>query len=82
MEQLRVVREAVPEAPLFAGSGVAEATLAEILCIADGVIVGSSLKRQGRLDQPVDPARASRFVEAAYAQSAEREEESKSASIP
>lgn len=82
MEQLRVVREAVPEAPLFAGSGVAEATLAEILCIADGVIVGSSLKRQGRLDQPVDPARASRFVEAAHAQSAEREEESKSESIP
>ncbi len=62
LARLRAVREAVPEAPLFAGSGVTAATLVETLAIADGVIVGSSLKRDGGIDQPVDPERARKFV--------------------
>jgi hypothetical protein len=32
---------------------------------ADGVIVSSSLKRRGRIEQPIDPIRVSQFVEAA-----------------
>ncbi len=32
---------------------------------ADGVIVSSSLKRRGQLEQPIDPIRVSQFVEAA-----------------
>jgi membrane complex biogenesis BtpA family protein len=63
--RLRAVREAVPAAPLFAGSGVTATTVAETLTVADGVIVGSSLKTGGRLDAPVDPARAAAFVKAA-----------------
>lgn len=63
--RLRAVREAVPATPLFAGSGVTAATVAETLTVADGVIVGSSLKTGGRLDAPVDPARAAAFVKAA-----------------
>jgi len=31
----------------------------------DGVIVSSSLKRRGRIEQPIDPIRASQFVDAA-----------------
>lgn len=58
MERLRAVRDAVPEAPLFAGSGVTIETVAETLSVADGVIVGSSLKAGSRIDAPVDPARA------------------------
>lgn len=65
LEHLRAVREAVPDAPLFAGSGVTADSLAEILSIADGVIVGSALKAGGRLDAPVDPELAARFVDAA-----------------
>ena len=30
---------------------------------ADGVIVSSSLKRNGQIEQPIDPIRVSRFVE-------------------
>lgn len=63
--RLRAVRDAVPEAPLFAGSGVTTATLVETLALADGVIVGSSLKLDGHLTNPVDPERAGRFVAAA-----------------
>jgi len=66
LDRLREVRSAVPKAPLFAGSGVTEATLAETLTIADGVIVGSSLKVGGRLDSRVDPGLAARFVRAAH----------------
>ena len=35
--------------------------------VANGVIVGSSLKRHGRLDAPVDPEIAEAFVRAAGA---------------
>ncbi|MCB1077266.1 MAG: BtpA/SgcQ family protein [Verrucomicrobiae bacterium] len=67
LDRLRAVREAVPEAPLFAGSGVTLETLADTLSVANGVIVGSSLKRHGRLDAPVDPEIAEAFVRAAGA---------------
>lgn len=63
--ELELTRAAVPEAPLFAGSGVDVENVAETLRVADGVIVGSSLKREGVLGNPVDPGRAAEFVEAA-----------------
>jgi hypothetical protein len=39
--------------------------LAEILAVADGVIVGTSLKVDGITWNPVDPARARHFVDTA-----------------
>ena len=39
--------------------------LAEIFAIADGVIVGTSLKVDGITWSPVDPARARRFMDTA-----------------
>ena len=36
-----------------------------LLQAADGVIVSSSLKRYGQIQQPIDPNRVSQFVEAA-----------------
>ena len=65
--ELKLVRAAVPDAPLFAGSGVEVGNVAETLSVADGVIVGSSLKREGVLGNAVDPGRAAEFVEAARA---------------
>ena len=59
------MRVAVPDAPLLAGSGVEVGNVAETLSVADGVIVGSSLKREGVIGNPVDPGRAAEFVEAA-----------------
>jgi membrane complex biogenesis BtpA family protein len=56
------VRSAVP---LLVGSGVTPESVAELLSVADGVIVGTSLKRDGDVRAPVDPARVRRLVAAA-----------------
>ncbi|NEQ88316.1 MAG: phosphorybosylanthranilate isomerase, partial [Moorea sp. SIO2I5] len=38
--------------------------ISTLMQYADGVIVSSSLKRRGQIDQPIDPIRVSQFVEA------------------
>jgi hypothetical protein len=62
---IKRVRSAVPEVPVLVGSGVTADTVAELLSLADGVIVGTSLKRDGDVRQPVDAARVRRLVAAA-----------------
>lgn len=65
---LREVRAAVPdEVPVLLNTGARAETIAELLTIADGCIVGSSLKVDGHTWNPVDPDRARRFVDAARA---------------
>ncbi|HEU4368567.1 MAG TPA: BtpA/SgcQ family protein [Methylomirabilota bacterium] len=59
------VRGAVPDVPLLVGSGVTPETVADLLSVADAVIVGTSLKRDGRVTGPVDPERVRRLVQAA-----------------
>jgi hypothetical protein len=63
---LERVRKAVPEVPLLVGSGATAETAAELSALADGLIVGTAVKRDGRLDAPVDPARVRRLCEAAH----------------
>jgi hypothetical protein len=55
--QLRAVRAAAHGAPVLVGSGVAAENLGEYLDCADGFIVGTSLKRNADVSQPIDPAR-------------------------
>ncbi len=50
--------------PLFIGSGATWENIPQLLSYADGVIVSSSLKRNGQIQQPIDPIRVSRFMEA------------------
>jgi membrane complex biogenesis BtpA family protein len=57
VEDLRTVRESVPEAPLLVGSGATAETAAGLLAYADGLIVASSLKKDGVLNNPVDAKR-------------------------
>jgi membrane complex biogenesis BtpA family protein len=57
MDDLERVRAACPAARIFIGSGITRENVADYLRLADGVIVGSSLKRGGRLGNPVDPRR-------------------------
>lgn len=64
-EELAVVRRAVPEAPVFIGSGVTAGTVAGLLREARGVIVGSALERDGVAGGPVDVERVRRVVAAA-----------------
>ena len=65
MAELRAAKAAVPETPVLASTGVTAGTVSEILNVADGVIVGTHLKRDGVTWNPVDPARAARFMAAA-----------------
>jgi predicted TIM-barrel enzyme len=65
---LASVRDAVPpDIPVLLNTGARAETIAEFLTIADGCIVGSSLKVDGYTWNPVDPDRARRFVDAAAA---------------
>ncbi|MEX1207299.1 MAG: BtpA/SgcQ family protein [Acidimicrobiia bacterium] len=64
-DRLHEIRKVVPDAPLFVGSGVDAATVAELLEICSGVIVGTSVKEAGLTTAPVDPERAAALVKAA-----------------
>ena len=65
LDNVRRVKQAVPDRPVLVGSGATADNVADILAVADGVIVGSSLKAGGRPDEPVDPQLARTFVQAA-----------------
>ena len=51
------VRSAVPDRPLFVGSGVDAGNAARFLAHANGAIVGTSLKKDGLITNPIDPER-------------------------
>jgi predicted TIM-barrel enzyme len=65
LADIKRVRGAVPNVPILVGSGATPDTAAELLSIADGLIVGTSLKRNGDVTAPVDPERVRRLVAAA-----------------
>ena len=67
MSDLRAAREAVPDVPVIANTGVRAERVAEIFEVADGAIVGTSLKVDGSTWNPVDPERANRLMDAARA---------------
>ncbi len=62
---LQAVRSAVPDRPLLVGSGATLESLADLLRVADGVIVGTAIKVGGLTTAPVDAERAAAFVRAA-----------------
>jgi membrane complex biogenesis BtpA family protein len=63
VSDLEKVRRACPDAKILLGSGVTAENVREY-SQADGFIVGSSLKRNGRLSNPVDGKRVARLVKA------------------
>src|SRR5256885_1062422 len=65
LADIKRVRSAAPEVRLLVGSGVTAETAAELLSVADGLIVGTSVKSQGGVRQPVDRARVEKLVAAA-----------------
>jgi hypothetical protein len=67
MEDLEAVKRAVPSVPVLANTGVKHATVAEVLALADGCIVGSALKEGGDTWAPVDRDRAAEFMARARA---------------
>ncbi len=67
MSDLKVVKRALPDTPVLANTGVKHATIADVLKVADGCIVGSSLKVDGHTWNSVDPDRAAEFMRLARA---------------
>lgn len=65
MSDLQTAKDAVPQVPVFANTGVSAERLDDIFAVADGVIVGTSLKVDGDTWSRVDPARAERLMDAA-----------------
>lgn len=61
---LELAIDAAKNVPVFIGSGANWENIPSLIQAANGAIVSSSLKRRGQIDQPIDPIRVSRFVEA------------------
>ena len=63
MADLKAGKAVLPDVPVLANTGVKHGTVAEVLRIADGCVVGSALKVGGDTWKPVDPERARDFME-------------------
>jgi len=63
LDHIREAKAAVPTTPVLANTGVRIETVRATLAVADGVIVGTGLKRDGYTWNPVDPERVRRFMD-------------------
>lgn len=62
LTDLEAVKAVLTDTPVLANTGVKHDTVADVLKVADGCIVGSSLKVDGDTWKPVDPERAADFM--------------------
>ena len=62
MSDLEAVKKVLPDTPVLANTGVKHSTITDVLRVADGCIVGSSLKVDGHTWNAVDPDRAMEFM--------------------
>lgn len=65
LQDLKAVKDALPDTPVMANTGVRLDTVADVLTVADGCIVGSALKVDGITWNPIDPVRARDFMDRA-----------------
>jgi len=63
LSTLTQVKQAVPETPVFANTGVKPSNVREHLAVADGAVVGTTFKIDGVFTNPVDARRVSEFME-------------------
>jgi len=63
MSDLEAVKRVLPKVPVLANTGVKHATVADVLAVADGCVVGSALKIDGDTWKAVDPDRAIDFMD-------------------
>jgi len=62
LSDLEAVKRVLPDTPVMANTGVRHDTVADVLRVADGCIVGSALKVDGHTWNAVDPDRAADFM--------------------
>ncbi|MCL2684223.1 MAG: BtpA/SgcQ family protein [Synergistaceae bacterium] len=61
------VKKAIPDTPVFANTGCTLETIADTLSIADGAVVGTTFKKDGKFANFVDPDRVKRFMDKVHA---------------
>jgi uncharacterized protein len=64
LADLKQAKAVAGSTPIIIGSGADFSNISSLMQFADGVIVSSSLKRQGKIENSIDPIRVSQFVEA------------------
>ena len=60
--EVRSVKQVLPDFPVMVNTGVRHETVAEVMQLADGCVVGTALKQDGITWNPVDPERATAFM--------------------
>jgi membrane complex biogenesis BtpA family protein len=65
LEKVREAKRLAGDRPVLLGSGTDERNIAAFMEVADGAIVGSSIKQGGEIANVVDAARVRQFVRAA-----------------
>jgi uncharacterized protein len=60
---LKKVKDAVPETPVFANTGVSLSNVKEQLAIADGTVTATTFKRDGVFELEVDQSRVTAFMD-------------------
>jgi hypothetical protein len=63
VQTLKRVKEAVPETPVFANTGVTLENVEQQLSIADGAVVGTTFKIDGVFENHVDEERVRKFMD-------------------
>lgn len=63
LAELRLAKAAAGNVPIIVGSGADCDNITSLMQFADGAIVSSSLKRQGKIENSIDPIRVTQFVE-------------------
>lgn len=64
INDLKLAKSLAGNTPVFIGSGADWDNIGQLSQFADGVIVASCLKRQGKITEPIDPIRVAQFTEA------------------
>ncbi len=64
VQDLVLVRQAVPEGLVLIGSGLEPDMAAPLMAVADGAIVGTWLKQDGLIANPIDPDRVRQMAAA------------------
>lgn len=82
LEDLELASAAAKGTPVLIGSGASWENIPQLIRAADGVIVSSSLKRRGQIEQPIDPIRVSQFVESMRRSLSTRESAQSIAKVP
>lgn len=54
IEDVKAVKAVAPHTPVILGSGIKESNIKEYFQVADGAIIGSSIKVDGNVNNPVD----------------------------